>query len=75
MLRPRPTSEKDGSHASCDRASGRMSTAAGSGPSFAGVFPLAAAADAHRAFESGQHIGKLVLEVIPEVSIPESNIS
>ena len=75
MLRPRPTSEKGRiarelrSRIWPDVEGGRIR------PVVAGVFPLVAAADAHRAFESGQHIGKLVLEVIPEVSIPESNIS
>jgi len=32
-------------------------------PVVAAVFPLSAAADAHRAFEAGRHVGKLVLDV------------
>jgi NADPH:quinone reductase len=35
------------------------------GPSPHATFPLAAAAEAHRALESGTHVGKIVLTVSP----------
>jgi NADPH:quinone reductase-like Zn-dependent oxidoreductase len=38
-------------------------------PVVADVFPLTAAADAHRAFEAGHHIGKLVLAVSPGANL------
>jgi NADPH:quinone reductase-like Zn-dependent oxidoreductase len=33
-------------------------------PVIDGLFPLARAADAHRRMDSGEHVGKIVLEVV-----------
>ena len=63
MLRPRSTADK-GQIAAQLRAevwplveAGRIRAVV------AGVFPLAAAAEAHRAFERGRHVGKIMLDV------------
>ena len=63
MLRPRPTAEKG---RIADRLLADVWPLLEAGhirPVVAVVFPLAAAADAHRAFEAGRHIGKIVLDV------------
>ncbi|MGE3843266.1 MAG: NAD(P)H-quinone oxidoreductase [Vicinamibacterales bacterium] len=62
-LRPRPPAEKGAIAGALERqvwpllADGRIT------PTIEAVFPLAKAADAHRALEAGHHVGKFVLSV------------
>jgi putative PIG3 family NAD(P)H quinone oxidoreductase len=64
VLRPRPVDEKTAIIRAFERealphfASGRIA------PLISRVYPLAQAAEAHRAMEAGEHFGKLVLRVL-----------
>ena len=64
-LRPR-TSGREGRHrrARWRRGCGRCSPSGAVRPVIHATFPLEQAADAHRMMEAGEHIGKIVLEVM-----------
>lgn len=65
MLRPRSTAEKGRLAQDLQKQFWPHIEAGRIRPVVAAEFSLSAAADAHRAFEAGQHIGKLVLKVTP----------
>lgn len=63
LLRPLPDAEKVEIASALSTHVWPLITAGRVAPVVHGAWPLAEAADAHRAMEAGQHIGKLVLDV------------
>jgi len=63
-LRPRPPVEKGAIAAALERHVWPLLAAGKVIPTIEAVFPLARAADAHRALEAGNHVGKFVLSVV-----------
>jgi NADPH:quinone reductase-like Zn-dependent oxidoreductase len=71
-LRARTPTEKGAIAAAVEREIWPMLSTGRVAPVIGATFPLERAADAHRALESGQVIGKVVLETTPGPVLPKT---